>query len=403
MISHCTSEPLPLHEVVYFDEGEHVVVGRRDIDSYGYFPPDGAALLRALQEGLLVDDATRWYEERFGETVDIEAFVESITELGFVREADEGTTVHAPSAPVRGQRLGSLLFSRTAWLINGLIICAAVAVAVAVPQVRPSVHHVLFCRSLIAVELTVFFGQTVLALVHEMFHVLAGRRLGLQSRVRISRRFYYFVYETVLDGLVTVPRRTRYLPILAGLLADVLCIAVLTLVAFAAGGGPHPSLFARVALALAVTTIPRIAWQFYFYLGTDVYQLISTALGCADLQGATRHLVRRWSQRLRGRADGDPAEALFSTRDLRLAHWYAPLMAVGYAFSALTIVLLVAPLAWQFGARLVSALDGAGGRTGTHLWDATLVLSLTVLQLAIAACVFIRERRHASLTKKNRE
>jgi hypothetical protein len=129
-----TSASIPLHQLVYLDEGEHVVVGRRDIDSYGFFPPDGAELLRALERGLGVDAAKRWYEETFGEGVDIEAFVDGIIDL-----------------------------------------------AVASPGVRPSVHHVLFCGSLIAVELTAFFGQTLLALVHETFQVLAGRRLGLQS------------------------------------------------------------------------------------------------------------------------------------------------------------------------------------------------------------------------------
>lgn len=391
-----TSASIPLHQLVYLDEGEHVVVGRRDIDSYGFFPPDGAELLRALERGLDVDAAKRWYEETFGEGVDIQAFVDGITELGFVRQANEGTTAN----PVRGQRLGRVLFSPAAWVIYAAIIAAAVVVALTSPGVRPSVHHVLFCGSLIAVELTVFVGQTLLALVHETFHVLAGRRLGLKSRVRISRRFYYFVYETVLDGLVTVPRRARYLPILAGLLADVLCIALLILCAFAAyGGGPDPALCARVALALAVTTIPRIVWQFYFYLGTDVYHLISNALGCGDLQGAARHLVRNRFGRLRGRPGLGAAEAAFSARDLRLARWYAPLMAVGYLFSALTIVLLVAPLAWQFGTRLLDALDGSGASHGTHFWDAALVLTLTLLQLAVAAWVFIRDRRQATTNR----
>jgi hypothetical protein len=388
---------------VYLDEGDHVVVGRRDIDSYGYFPPDGAALLRALEQGLPVDDAPRWYETTFDESVDMRAFLDSITELGFVRQASDDLSVNSPAGPVRGQRLGRLVFSPAAWVMYAVIIGAAASVAVVSPGVRPSVHHVLFCGSLIAVELTVLFGQTVLALVHEVFHVLAGRRLGLQSRVRISRRFYYVVYETVLDGLVTVPRRARYLPILAGLVADVLCIALLTLAAFAAqGAGAHPSLCSRIALALAVTTIPRVVWQFYFYLGTDVYHLISTAVGSADLQGAARYHVRRWLARLPGRADRRPAEALFSTRDLRLAVWYAPLMAVGYVFSALTVVLLVAPLAWQFGTRLVHALEGSGARTGTHTWDAGLVLTFTVLQLALAAWIFIRERRHTPVTNKSK-
>ena len=35
---------LAFHQLSFAPEGDDVVVGRRDIDSYGVFPPDGAAL-----------------------------------------------------------------------------------------------------------------------------------------------------------------------------------------------------------------------------------------------------------------------------------------------------------------------------------------------------------------------
>ena len=50
-------------------------MGRRDIDSYGVFPPDGAALVRELDAGRSVPDAERWYEATYGEKVDIDGLV----------------------------------------------------------------------------------------------------------------------------------------------------------------------------------------------------------------------------------------------------------------------------------------------------------------------------------------
>ena len=110
--------------------------------------------------------------------------------------------------------------------------------------------------------------------------------------MHISRRFYYAVYETRLDGLVSVPRRERYLVILAGLVADVLVVATLILVAAATGGTPR-----GLCLALAFTTVPRIMWQFLFYLRTDVYVLLTTVLGLDDLDGAARQRLRRLLRR----------------------------------------------------------------------------------------------------------
>ena len=42
---------------------------------------------------------------------------------------------------------------------------------------------------------------------------------------------YYVVFVTEMDGLVTIPRRKRYLPMLAGMLTDLLVLAGLVLLA----------------------------------------------------------------------------------------------------------------------------------------------------------------------------
>ena len=46
-----------------------------------------------------------------------------------------------------------------------------------------------------------------------------------------------------------------------------------------------------LCLALAFTTLPRMAWQFYLFLRTDIYHLIATATGCVDLDTAARALI----------------------------------------------------------------------------------------------------------------
>ena len=69
-------QPLRLHPLTYLEEGDEVTVGRADINSFGLFPVDGAALLRQLEAGSTPSEAARWYSAEYGEQVDISEFLE---------------------------------------------------------------------------------------------------------------------------------------------------------------------------------------------------------------------------------------------------------------------------------------------------------------------------------------
>ena len=59
-------QPLRLHPLTYLEEEDEVTVGRADINSFGLFPPDGAALLRQLEAGHPPNEAARWYSASVG-------------------------------------------------------------------------------------------------------------------------------------------------------------------------------------------------------------------------------------------------------------------------------------------------------------------------------------------------
>jgi len=241
-------------------------------------------------------------------------------------------------------------------------------------------------------------GQVPLVLLHELFHVLAARRSGIDASIRMSHRFYFVVFETVLDGLAVAPRRTRYLPILAGMLADVLAIAALTLAAAVISGtSPAASLVRGICLALAFATLLRLLWQFCFFMRTDVYYAVATATRCEDLHTAARQrLLNRVNAWLR-RPDRIVDEALWHPRDRRAARWYAPLSIVGYAGAAAALVAVIAPLVWQvLGGALHAVFVDADAPPG-RFWDSVAVLAANGVQIAAAAVLARRERRRASV------
>ena len=384
-----TTTPLRLHPLTYLEELGEVVVGRTDIDSFGVFPPDGAALLRQLEAGRTADDAARWYAGVYGEQVDMAEFVSLLDELRFlVRDGEE-----AAPGPPRWERLSRRMFSPAAWVGYALVIGGAIAAMAVSPRLAPHPANVFFTHYMSVLELVLFLGQLPLMLVHEGFHVLAGRRLGLRSSVRLGRRFYYLVFETAMDGLVGVPRRARYLPMLAGMLADLLIIAILTLIAAAtidSGGGA--SLIGGICLALAFSTLLRFVWQFYFYLRTDIYYVVVTVLGCIDLQAAARRILANSFRRLARRRPAD--ESMLHPRDRAVGRWYAWLMAAGYVFSVCTLALAVLPVAERVLSVVFDRLRH-GGQSWEGIADSVAFLVLNLAQIVIVLVLAVRSRHRS--------
>jgi len=334
--------PLRLHPLTYLDEGDEVTVGRSDIDSYGLFPPDAAKLLRRLEAGHTPNDSARWYEQQYGEQVDIADFVQILGEYELlIKDGEE-----LPATPaIRWQRLGQALFSPVALLGYTGVVMAALVLMAADHAVVPRYQNLFFTRgSLVLLSLGIVIGQIPWILLHEAYHALAGRRLGLNSSLRIGRRFYYLVFLTSMDGLVAVPRRRRYLPMLAGMMIDAVVAAALTLAAaplLTSSGGPL--LLGKYLLTMAFGALLRLAWQFYFFLRTDLYYTVTTVMGCHDLQTVARQqLQNRW-YRLTGHDERLIDPQTWSPKDAGIARWYSWLMLAGYGVMGGTLVFIGIP------------------------------------------------------------
>lgn len=379
--------PVALHPLVFLEDGDEVTIGRADVDSYGIFPGEGAELVRRLVAGDTPRQAADWFEQTYGEGVDIEDVVAGLDELDLVRKSGDTVTT---TAPVRFRRLGAALFSPVAWVVYAGLVGWALLVMVFNPDLRPSYHNVFFSDYYMVIQIGLFVAAIPLLLMHESFHALAGRRLGIKSRLRIGRRLYFIVLETSLDGLVAVPRRQRYLPIVAGLLADVLGIAGCTI---AADLTRHPdgtlSGAGRFLLAVAFAALLRVIWQFFFYLRTDIYVLVTTVLGCVDLHGAARQMVRNRFRRLLGRSETD--ESLLHPVDRMVARWYSWLVVVGYTASLTTFVLAGAPVAYRFASGVIGRITGDGVPTALLL-DSVVFGGVAIAQFLVLGWLMVRER-----------
>jgi hypothetical protein len=292
-----SSETLQFHRLVYLEHDSEVTVGRPDRGEYVVLSADVAQLLRWLMAGVEPDEARARYQREFGDDIDVADFIESLGDLGFLRAPGEPVVAEQR---IRWQRLAALVFSPIAACCYLLVVAVACWLVVKHPALAPRPRNFFFGGSLMVFALVMLAGQLLLIMLHEAGHALAGRRLGLGSRLSIGRRFYFVVFETNLDGLVTVPPKKRVLPILAGMFCDIVVAAALTVTAAILRDHHELQLLSSYLLALVYLSCLRIAWQFWFFLETDIYYLITTVLGCINLHEVARQAVRNRLDRARG-------------------------------------------------------------------------------------------------------
>jgi hypothetical protein len=393
MESTAYNEPIFFYPLLFVPENDlEVTVGRLDIDSYALFPTDGAALLQQMQAGLSPQKAAAWYEQHYGEPIDIEDFLSNLRALSFLRENGETDEVQPATRSLSWRWLAYLTFSPFAWCLYVLLFIYCLYTIIRFPALFPSYQNIFFSPYFTVVEIGLFFGQIPGILFHELYHILAGRRLGIPARLGLGHRLHILVFETTLTGLWSVPARSRYLPFLAGMLADTVMFSLLTIVAgMTIQHGAVSSFVGLFCLALAFSTIMRILWQFYFYLRTDLYYVFTHAFGCIDLQRTTqKYLLNRLFRTLH-LFDRVEEETEWYPKDRQIARWYAPLYVLGNLFSLGIFLGVGLPTLIRIATGIFAHLHAGSGNTDTF-WDSCLFLTLNLLQLSLVVIISIRER-----------
>jgi hypothetical protein len=380
-----------LHPLTFVDEGDQVVIGRPDIDSFAVFPADAAAVVRRLSAGEAPAAVAGWYEAAYGEPADIDDFLQTLRELEFIRTGEWQPAAGGQPA-ARWRRLGAAALSAPALTLYALAAGAALYLMIAVPALRPLPSKVFISRSLLVVLGVTAAAQIAGVAWHEWFHVLAGRRLGLPSKFSVGRRLFFLVFQTTLVGLLGVSARRRILPFLAGLIADTIFVSVVTGLAAVSRLAGWPPWTVAVAVAVVYVTLLRMLWQAMIFMETDLYHVLASLLRCPDLHQMTRHYLSGQVRRLRGGSATAAGEADWSARDRRIVRRYAPFVLAGSTAMIGLAAVTVYPLMAGLTAR---AYDGivTGHLTSLWFWDALAAAAAVLSQFVAVALIAIRDRR----------
>lgn len=380
-------------------EGDEVLIGDPETGTFVTVPAVGGLIVAAFQRGATVEEVAAEAEAAVGEPVDVTAFVAALADLGFV---DDGTGEprDAPAtAPIQGRRwlagVGPRLvrpfFGRVAWTCYAVLAVFCAAVLLGVPALFPAPSRDAFPLSDTGLSAVLLAPLSMLTMaLHECGHWLAARAIGLRARFGMDRRMMLLVFETDLTQLWSVPRRSRYGPLLGGMAIDVVLLAVLLAGRLLIHTGVW-SAADSVDAVLAVGVYLKLAgllWQSMVFLRTDLYAVLVNLLGCHNLWRVKTLRLREAFGRLTAAQAAELAGA--STADRRAAGWFRWLWLAGFAgvltwFAVFVLPVLATVLRW-------AAARMAAGPLAGGFWYGLLCAAALLGPYLIAAALAVRER-----------
>ncbi|HEY5030344.1 MAG TPA: hypothetical protein VIK39_18200 [Candidatus Angelobacter sp.] len=384
-------------------EGNEVIIGQIETGVFLAVPVEAVELLEHLACGQTVGEVADRYQQKYGEVPDLDDFLSLMESKGLVKPKaigeNKSDTANAPSPKLPDRRyhfsnfpqsLAEKLFVWPVLLGSFALIAGATATLIMNPSLAPRSRDLYFPdhRTLSATLLALASYFTIF--LHELAHLVAARSLGINSKIGISHRLWYLVAETDLTGLWTVPRRRRYLPLLAGVLLDLVSASLLVFLLLA--DTRHllglPTMVLRLVRALVLTYVLRVAWQFFFYIRTDFYYVLANFFNCRNLLGDTEVLLRnqlaRFFPSMRHRD-----QSLIPAPERRVIRAYAVIWVGGRVLSIFLLFAVTVPVAIRYIKNLNAAFSAGYSTNRYNFFDALLLSAYFLVPLATGFSMWI--------------
>ncbi len=398
-----------VHSFSRQEEGEDVIIGRVDTGVFLAVSPDAVEVLEQLAQGKSVGEVADNYQQKHGAALDLDDFLRNMEQKGIIIPAEagiqkesnrkgtgSGLRYHFANFP---QGLARRIYGWQALYGYALIFFLAVGCLIYRPSLIPRPRDLYFPdhRTL---TWTLLIGLSYGGLfAHELGHLIAARALGINSRMGISHRLWYLVVETDLTGLWSQPKRRRYLPLLAGVITDVVSgsLTLLLLFAHAQRWLVLPILLERLARAMAFTYLMRILWQCFLFVRTDFYYVIAAAFNCRSLLGDTQDFLRNVLSRILPWVrpvdqSGIPA------RERKVIQVYSLVWVLGRIGAVCLLWMVTVPVLLRYS-RAVAEVVRAGYFANPGKFIDALVLALYFLvPLALGLTLWIRGLARAERT-----
>ena len=182
-----------------------------------------------------------------------------------------------------------------------------------------------------------------------------------------------------MTGIWAVPRKYRYLPLLAGPLVDLTLASLMILLLYLAHQEWIQLSHRTVMLVRATVLIYffGLIWQCYFFVRTDLYYVIANFFRCKNLMGDTEHFLCNQVARLLPwihRRD----QSHIPLSEMRTIRAYSIVWLLGRILALALLFFIQIPLGWRY----LSALLGISAPTTEANFAAYNPLTITLFLLA---------------------
>jgi len=390
----------PVAALVASRDGVDCTLGRPDLGIYVAVPEPGVVFVETLQSGGSTAEAAARAGAVAGAPVDGADFLAGLTAVGLLDPvvADQRAAAGAGGGPklrwIEGvsPQVARRLFGRAGWTVYAMAASFCAVALLVIDELRPTYEDGWFLGDPVISLLILTPIIVVLGGLHEAWHWLAGRAVGVPAAFRISHRGPFLVFETDLTQIVALPRRDRYGPFLAGTALDCTVLATalgLRLLDQQALLDLSPTLY-RLLGAVVLLQVTGIVVQAAVFLRGDGYAVLANALRCHNLYRASWLTLRA---RLLRVSEADRAElAAISAHDRKVASWFCACYLVGMLGVAWFMLTFVVPYLISMTGWLWANL-ASGSPSSAVFWESLAVAVFVLLTVVGPPLLGWRERR----------
>ena len=393
---------ISVHAFTQQREGDEVIIGRIETGVFLAVPPEAIEILEHLARGESIGRVSEWHEAKYGEKPDMEDFLRLLEAKGLIGWPGNTTLVtdresSSTASKVRyhfsnfPQDVARHIFGKWSIAAAFLLILLAAGATIYDSSLLPNSHD-LFFTSRRALTWTILIALDLVAVfIHELAHLVAARAVGVRSRLGIGNRLWDLVAETDLTGLWGVPKRERYLPMLAGMLVDAASGAALLLLLFAAHQQlvALPIFYMRLLRAIVFAYCVRIVWQFLFFVRTDLYYVLATYFNCKNLMADTEALLRNDLGRIFNSIPKIDQSSI-PVSESKVIRAYSGLWVAGRLWAVVALFWVSVPVSLSYIRDLLKVFSTGYSANPGNFIDAALLTAYVVVPLVLGLFLWTR-------------
>ncbi|MDM8531288.1 hypothetical protein QUF63_08945 [Anaerolineales bacterium HSG25] len=261
-------------------------------------PPEGIEFIGWLNEGLTVGQARERFETKFNPFPDEDLFgvMDAFLDSDFIAVIDGHDLTPQKEEPIQDdgawipQVWAQRIYSTPVLLAWIAFVLPATWLWVTTPSLWPRYSDYFWIEYNFIIILVGLLVWLFAMFAHELSHLLAARAKGIEATITWTQRLGFIpMSQTIMHNIWAVPRNSRYLPLVAGMMTDWVQMGVLLylLSAYTVGLLSLPLLFVKFMKFYLLVLLMGVTAQFWLFSKMDGYFLLSALLGQRNLQADT--------------------------------------------------------------------------------------------------------------------